>query len=266
MLDAVEMANPLAVVQGKPWHETPTDLYIPPDALRVFLETFEGPLDLLLYLIKKNNLDILDIPIASITKQYVAYVDVMQELQLELAGDYLLMAAMLAEIKSRLLLPPSPLVDADPVDPRAELVRQLQAYEIFKKAAIILDELPRQERDSLSTCAVSFEVRSEKVLPSLQLNELLEALKQVVSQAVLNTRYQITFEPLSVRERMSQVLALLSHGDFVSFEQLFTVKEGRMGVVVTFVALLELLKQSMIELVQTNLFSPIHIKRTINHE
>ncbi|MFU8797640.1 MAG: segregation and condensation protein A [Gammaproteobacteria bacterium] len=241
----------------------PHDLYIPPDALKIFLETtFEGPLDLLLYLIKRQNLDILDIPIAKVTRQYIDYIELMVGLQLELAADYLVMAAMLAEIKSRLLLPrPASEIDSEE-DPRAELVRRLQEYEQIKKAAHDLDELPQQGRDVFLVTAeppVSA-MASVCTPPPVKLPELLWALKQVMQRVQLSAHHHVQRETLSIRERMSIILGLVQREKFLEFNRFFNTQEGRMGVVVTFIALLELLKQSLIEMVQTEPFSPIHVR------
>ncbi len=251
---------PLAMVDGEPFISLPRDLYIPPDALQVFLEAFEGPLDLLLYLIRRQNLDILDIPIAEITRQYLQYIDLMQELQLELAGEYLLMAATLAEIKSRMLLPrPQSALDEE-ADPRAELVRRLQEYERFKRAAIEIDELPRVERDVFQASAEIVERRVIKSLPEVTLQEMLVSLKDVLARAEMFAHHHIQRERLSVRERMSDVLNTLRTQAFVEFVQLFRVEEGRMGVTVTFVAILELLREGLVEIVQAEPFAPIHLR------
>ena len=251
---------PLAMVDGEPFISLPRDLYIPPDALQVFLEAFEGPLDLLLYLIRRQNLDILDIPIAEITRQYLQYIDLMQELQLELAGEYLLMAATLAEIKSRMLLPrPQSALDEE-ADPRAELVRRLQEYERFKRAAIEIDELPRVERDVFQASAEIVERRVMKSLPEVTLQEMLVSLKDVLARAEMFAHHHIQRERLSVRERMSDVLNTLRTQAFVEFVQLFRVEEGRMGVTVTFVAILELLREGLVEIVQAEPFAPIHLR------
>src|SRR5262245_45908689 len=228
---------PLAMVEGEPFLKLPRDLYIPPDALQVFLEAFEGPLDLLLYLIRRQNLDILDIPIADITRQYLQYIDLMQELQLELVGEYLLMAATLAEIKSRMLLPRPPSSQDEEEDPRAELVRRLQEYERFKRAAADIDELPRVERDVFQASAEIVERRVPKVLPNVTLQEMLVSLKDVLARAEMFAHHHVQRERLSVRERMSDVLGTLRSQAFVEFAQLFRVEEGRMGVTVTFVAI-----------------------------
>jgi len=251
---------PFAIVEGQPVTELPRDLYIPPDALEVFLEAFEGPLDLLLYLIRRQNLDILDIPIAEITRQYVNYIEVMKELQLELAGEYLLMAAMLAEIKSRMLLPRPESAEEGEADPRAELVRRLQEYERFKQAAEAMEQLPRLERDVHQAWAELVEKPVAARLPELTLKELLLAFAEVLRRAEMFAGHRVQREPLSVRQRMSDVLGELQRGGFREFHRLFDVSEGRMGVTVTLLALLELLKESLIEIVQAEPFAPIHVR------
>ncbi len=251
---------PLALVQGEPVLELPQDLYIPPDALEVFLETFEGPLDLLLYLIKRQNLDILEIPIAAITRQYMTYIDLMRDIRLELAAEYLVMAAMLAEIKSRMLLPRHPEAEDEENDPRAELIRRLQDYERFKKAAEDLSEIPRKEREIFWLQAKAPDLKIERPLAQVGFDELMKAMRDVLQRADMNAHHQIQRESLSIRERMTDVLSILSENKFASFSSLFSPKEGRMGVVVTFIAILELVKQSMIEVIQTDAFTPIHVK------
>ncbi len=255
---------PFAVVQGAPITELPKDLYIPPQALEVFLEAFEGPLDLLLYLIKRQNLDILNIPIAEITRQYMVYVDIMKEMQLELAGEYLVMAAMLAEIKSRMLLPRPVEVDGDEHDPRAELIRRLQEYERYKQAAEDIDELPRSGRDTFPVDIATPDKHSERPLPQVSLRDLLLAMTEVVQRAEMFAHHQIQREPLSIRERMSQILGKIGPDSFIEFTTLFTPEEGRRGVVVSLMAVLELIKQSMIELIQAEPFGPIHVKAVGN--
>ena len=250
---------PFAVVDGEPVVDLPRDLYIPPDALEVFLEAFEGPLDLLLYLVKRQNLDILDIPIATITRQYMEYIDLMKELRLELAAEYLAMAAMLAEIKSRLLLPQPETID-DEDDPRAELVRRLQEYERYKQAAERLDELPRIGRDLVEVRAATPYVRIERPQPRVELDDLLAALADVLARAESYRHHQVQMEWLSVRERMSIVLEQVQHARFVEFTALFTSREGRQGVVVTLLALLELLRESLVDIVQARPFGPIHVR------
>jgi segregation and condensation protein A len=251
---------PFAIVAGEAVTQLPQDLYIPPYALEVFLEAFEGPLDLLLYLIRRQNLDILNIPIAEITRQYVQYIELMEELQLELAGEYLLMAAMLAEIKSRMLLPRIGDAEDDELDPRAELVRRLQEYERYKQAATDLDTIPRMEREMHQASAEMTERTVVTRLPDLTLKELLLAFRDVLTRAEMLAHHHITREPLSVRQRMSDVLLKVQGASFVDFSALFDPAEGRMGVAVTFLALLELLKESLIEVVQTEAYAPIHIR------
>ncbi len=251
---------PLAVVAGQAIFTWPQDLYIPPQALQIFLEAFEGPLDLLLYLIKRNNLDILNIPIAEITRQYMVYVELMREMNFTLAAEYLVMAAMLAEIKSRLLLPRPTDAEQSEDDPRVELIRRLQEYERFKKAAQQLDELPQLGRDFYPVKTQTPEFESLKVLPEVQMKELLTALMSVMERVRLNKHHEIRLDNLSVRERMTKILQMVSQHKFVEFHQLFDLTEGRLGVVVTFLAMLELLKQVLIEIVQVEPFSPIHIR------
>ncbi len=250
---------PLALLFGTPITELPRDLYIPPDALEVFLEAFEGPLDLLLYLIKRRNIDVLDIPIADITRQYMEYVELMKELRLELAAEYLVMAAMLAEIKSRMLLP-RPEESETEDDPRAELVRRLQAYERYKKAAQDLDELPRLGRDVFEVAAPAPHVDVVKVRPKVEIDDLLRALRDALQRAEMFSHHHVQREPLSVRERMSRILTSVRGDRYTDFGMLFTPEEGRMGVVVTFIALLELLREALIELVQARPYGPIHVK------
>jgi segregation and condensation protein A len=260
-VDVHEQAEmPFAVVEGEPLTEMPRDLYIPPDALQVFLEAFEGPLDLLLYLIRRQNLDILDIPLAEITRQYMQYIEVMRELQLELAGEYMLMAATLAEIKSRMLLPRPQSDGAEEEDPRAELVRRLQEYERFKRAAEDMEELSRVDRDTVPASAEVVERRVVKLLPAVTMQEMLVALKDVMSRAEMFAHHHVQRERLSVRQRMSDVLSALRAQSFVEFAQLFRAEEGRMGVTVTFSAILELLREGLIEIVQAEQFAPIHVR------
>ena len=259
----VEM--PFAIVQGTAMTSLPQDLYIPPDALEVILESFEGPLDLLLYLIKRQNLDILDIPIAAITRQYMEYIDLMENMRLELAAEYLVMAAMLAEIKSRMLLPRPPDAEGEEDDPRAELVRRLQEYERFKQAAEDLDALPQLGRDVFPTSAQAPERQQTKQHPDVDLQELLLAFRDVMKRAEMFTHHHIQLEPLSVRERMSNVLSMLSGDRFVEFHSLFTVEEGRMGVVVTLLAVLELIKGALVELIQAEAFGQIYVKAAGGH-
>ncbi len=254
----VEM--PFAVVEGVPVTEPPKDLYIPPHALEVFLEAFEGPLDLLLYLIKRHNLDVLNIPIAEITRQYVEYVELMKELRLELASEYLVMAAMLAEIKSRMLLPRPEGAGEDEEDPRAELVRRLQEYERYKAVAEEIDALPRVGRDLHLTRATVVELPVVKMQPKVSLGDILVALADVLERARMYSHHHVNLEPLSVRERMTRVLDSVASGAFVEFTALFTVEEGRRGVVVTLLAVLELMREALIDLVQAKPFGPIHVR------
>jgi segregation and condensation protein A len=252
---------PLAVVRGEPVLQIPQDLYIPPDALEVILDAFEGPLDLLLYLIRRQNLDILDIPVAEITRQYMGYIDVMQEMRFELAAEYLLMAAILAEIKSRLLLPRPPAEDGVfEEDPRAELVRRLQEYERFKQAAADIDALPRLDRDTVAATVHVPDRTSVRVPPPVDLREMLLALRDVLKRAELFTRHAVRREALSVRQRMGEVLQKLGSGQFHEFGTLFDAEEGRLGVVVTFLSILELAKELLVEIVQEEPLAPIYIK------
>lgn len=250
----------LALVYGEAVTELPVDLYIPPDALEVFLEAFEGPLDLLLYLIRKQNVDILDIPVAEITRQYMSYVELMKSVRLELAAEYLVMAAMLAEIKSRMLLPRSGEVEEEEGDPRAELIRRLQEYERFKAAAEGIDELPRVGREVVVPRLEAPQAKVRRLLPEVSLEELLVSMAEVMRRNDLFESHQITREALSTRERMSEVLERLKGGAFVPFVELFAAEEGKLGVVVTFMAILELVKESLIELVQNEPFAPIHVR------
>jgi segregation and condensation protein A len=259
---AFEELAPLAIVQGMPLTELPQDLYIPPEALRVFLETFEGPLDLLLYLIQKQNLDILNIPITEITRQYLSYIGLMRELQLDLAAEYLVMAALLLEIKSRMLLP-RPEEEAqgeEEGDPRSRLVQQLQEYARFKQAAQSLAELPQLGRDTFLVEAEMPEITRPRLPPAIRLDELLHAMRDVLVRMELFAAHQISREPLSVRERMSAVLSLLQEHPRALFEVLYTSAENRAGVVVALLAILELAKESLLLISQEEAFGPIHIQ------
>jgi segregation and condensation protein A len=251
---------PLALVRGQPMLQIPQDLYIPPDALEVILDAFEGPLDLLLYLIRRQNLDILDIPVAEITRQYVDYIGLMQEMKLELAAEYLVMAAILAEIKSRLLLPRPPAEEGLEADPRAELVRRLQEYERFRKAAEDIDAMPRQERDFALAHILVEDRNVIRLPPPVDLREMLLALKDVMKRAELYGHHAIQRDALNVRSRMSDVLRALADGEFHRFETLFDVAEGRRGIVVTFLALLELAKEQLLEIMQEEALAPIYLK------
>ncbi len=257
---ALQQEIPLAMVRGEPMLQIPQDLYIPPDALEIILEAFEGPLDLLLYLIRRQNLDILDIPVAEITRQYVDYIQTMHELRFELAADYLVMAAMLAEIKSRMLLPRPPNESGEDADPRAELVRRLQDYERFKKAAADLDTLTRLDRDTAIASVQMPELKLAAAPPPVDLRELLLALRDVIKRSELFGRHAVRREALSVRERMGTVLRRLSDGRFHEFTSLFSAEEGRLGVVVTFLSILELAKERLVEIVQEAWGAPIHLK------
>ena len=252
---------PFAIVDGEPVTVMPRDLYIPPQALEVFLEAFEGPLDLLLYLIRRQNIDVLDIPIADITRQYMEYIQLMQELDLELAGEYLLMAAMLAEIKSRMLLPRSQGDGEEEDDPRAELVRRLQEYERFKRAAEDIDRLDRLDRDVYQVSAELTNRQVIRLLPEITLQEMLVAFKDVVQRATTFANLHVQRETLSVRQRMSDVLAVLEGSSLVEFVNLFRPEEGRLGVCVTFAALLELLREGLIDVVQAEPYAPLHVRR-----
>lgn len=250
----------LALVYGEAFTQMPQDLYIPPDALEVFLEAFEGPLDLLLYLIRKQNIDILDIPVAEITRQYMGYVELMKTVRLELAAEYLVMAAMLAEIKSRMLLPRSAAVEEEEGDPRAELIRRLQEYERFKAAAEGIDGLHRVGRDLYVPKLDAPQAKARKLLPEVSLEELLLSMADVLRRGDMFESHQVSREALSTRERMSEVLERLKGGGFVPFVELFTAEEGKLGVVVTFMAILELVKEQLIELVQNEAFAAIHVR------
>ena len=251
---------PLAYVAGEAITEAPKDLYIPPDALEIFLEAFEGPLDLLLYLIKRQNIDILEINVADITDQYMAYVELMHASQFELAAEYLVMAAMLAEIKSRILLPRQEEEEAEEGDPRMQLIRRLQEYERFKQAAEDINELPRMDRDFHRAKAAIPEIARITPDPAVDLQEILIALSGVLRRADMFEHHHIQFETLSTREKMSEIMVHLSGHKFVPLSSLLAKDEGRLGIVVTFLAVMELMKDSMVEIVQTDPFGPIHLK------
>ena len=255
-------AQAVARIEGKPVDELPQDLYIPPEALRVFLDTFEGPLDLLLYLIRRHNLDILAINVAAVTHQYIAYVELMEASGIDLAAEYLLMAAMLAEIKSRSLLPRQEAAEESDAedDPTARLIERLQAYEALKQAALALDALPRYGRDWCSPRPALPDIPPRVVYPEVALDEMLAALGQLMARAALNERHQISRETLSTRERMTQIMSQLSAEQFTPFAALLTPDEGRAGVVVTFMALLELSKERLVEIVQNAPLSPLHVR------
>ncbi|WP_035573259.1 segregation and condensation protein A [Halomonas halocynthiae] len=264
-VDVVQQAEVLGRLFDEPILELPDDLYIPPEALRVFLDAFEGPLDLLLYLIRRHNLDILSIDVAAITHQYIAYIELMTSMEIELAGEYLLMAATLAEVKSRTLLPRPPKEgdDAEDEDPRAELIRRLQEYERLKHAAESLGEMPRLGRDWFSASAALPPLDSRVVHPDVALDALLGALAGILRRAELNQSHQVSRETLSTRERMLAIMAQLDHQHYTPFEALFFLEEGRAGVVVTFMAILELAKEAMIEIVQNAPLSPIHVRARV---
>ena len=249
----------LATVQGKRVTALPEDLYVPPNALEILLDTFAGPLDFLLYLIRKQNIDILDIDVAKISEQYTSYIDLMDALQIELAGDYLVMAAYLAELKSKMLLP-RPEEDKDEEDPRAELIRRLQEYQRFKSAAEKIDSMPRIDRDFYAAQAQLPEFALETPLADVPLGDLSFALAEVMRRVEQSQAHLINFEELSTRERMTQILERMRKESFIEFTTLFNKEEGKIGVVVTFLAILELLKDSLIEIVQSEEFGPIHIK------
>ncbi|HIC35608.1 MAG TPA: segregation/condensation protein A [Gammaproteobacteria bacterium] len=250
----------VAIVRGQVVEQLPDDLYIPPDALEVVLEAFEGPLDLLLYLIRRQNLDVLEIRVAEITHQYMQYIELMSVLQLELAGEYLVMAAMLAEIKSRMLLPRESDVDEDETDPRAELIRRLQEYEVFKEAAANIDAMPRIERDVHVATVEKPELVRAQLDPGVDFRELAIALAEVLNRVELYKRHSITAEPLSVRERMSKILDQIAGvSGFLNFPELFELEEGRKGVIVTFLALLELMREGLVDVSQNEPYSPIYV-------
>ena len=249
-----------ATVAGETLKMWPKDLYIPPDALEVILEAFSGPLDLLLYLIRKQNLDILDIPIAEITRQYMQYIDFMRQIRFELAGEYLVMAATLAEIKSRMLLPKPEDSDEDDEDPRAILVLRLQEYERFRVAAQQLDTRPRLERDLYLAYARLEDPRPQKIETKVELNDLIEAMQSAMTSAERNRHLQIVREVLSVRDRMVQILDQVKTGEYARIESFFSVEEGRMGLVVSFIAILELVRDGLLRFTQNKDLAPIYVK------
>jgi segregation and condensation protein A len=256
VIDGIAVAR----LYGEPLFAMPTDLYIPPDALEVFLEAFEGPLDLLLYLIRRQNFNILDIPMASVTRQYLAYVEQIRKTNLELASEYLLMAAMLIEIKSRMLLPPKKSLDgAEPEDPRAELVRRLIEYEQMKLAAARIDQLPLLGRDFLRAQVVIEQSLAPR-FPDVDADELRAAWADILKRAKLNQHHHITREQLSVREHMSIVLRALQGRRFAMFEELFDVSRGPQVLVVTFIAMLELARERLLEVTQAEAFAPIYVR------
>ena len=258
--EIIQEEMPFAMVRGEVVTAPPKDLYIPPEAMEVFLDTFEGPLDLLLYLIRKQNLDILDIPVAEITRQYMGYIDLMQMMNLDLAAEYMVMAAMLAEIKSRMLLPRPESEDADEEDPRAMLVRRLQEYERYRQAALDIEKLPRLGRDLYLANPERDHIKPKRIDPHVEIHDLLMAFAEVVKRADEKKSFNINREVLSIRERMGMVLDRVNNKDFIVFEALFDVEEGKMGMVVTFMAILELLKERLLLVVQNEQFAPIHVR------
>ncbi|MBL4672081.1 MAG: segregation/condensation protein A [Arenicella sp.] len=250
-----------AVVMGEVMNEWPQDLYIPPDALEVVLESFEGPLDLLLYLIRKQNLNILNIPVADITRQYMGYVEIMRVANLDLAAEYLVMAALLGEIKSRMLLPKPKSELDDEEDPMAALIRRLQEYERFSEAANQMDDRPRLDRDIFKSEVLFDDLHPPEVKAQVSLDQLVKAFQSIVDRADANKHMFVSRDTLSLRERMTKILQLLQEKEYVSFGELFSVAEGRLGVVVSFIALLELFRDDMLIVVQTEPLAPIHIKR-----
>jgi segregation and condensation protein A len=256
---ALDLALPIARLRGEPITEMPADLYIPPEALSVFLDAFEGPLDLLLYLIRRHSLDILDIPMADLTRQYMEYVEMMRATQLELAADYLLMAALLIEIKSRMLLPRPRQDEAEPEDPRAELVRRLLEYERMKKAAYAISEIPLAGRD-FSLVEVYIEEALAEKMPEVRVADLSEAWRSILARARMTAHHKITREQLSVRSHMSRIMKALAPGNFIEFSQLFDPERGVALLVVTFLAILELARESLLEFTQQSPFDPIYVK------
>ncbi|WP_394130082.1 segregation and condensation protein A [Shewanella maritima] len=256
-----QQSLPLAIVRGKAMSALPDDLFIPPEALEVFLEAFEGPLDLLLYLIRKQKLEVVDLSIHQITEQYLTYINILTQARIELAADYLVMAATLAEIKSRLLLPKLHSDTAEEEDPRALLIKQLKAYEVIKQAAQDIDDLPRMQRDVFQAQAVPDKgIKPQVISPDVSLVELATAFADVLSRIEANEEHHIAREHLSTRERMSQILARLDKDNFIEFGQLFEIEEGKAGVVVTFIALLELLKSSLVDVMQAKPHALIYVK------
>jgi len=258
--ESTQEEMPFAMVRGEVVTAPPKDLYIPPEAMEVFLDTFEGPLDLLLYLIRKQNLDILDIPVAEITRQYMGYIEMMQMMNLDLAAEYMVMAAMLAEIKSRMLLPRPESLEEDEEDPRALLVRRLQEYERYRQAALDIEKLPRVGRDIYLSNPLRDHVKPKRIDPHVEIHDLLMAFAQVMKRVDEKKSFNITREILSIRERMTMVLDRVNNKEFILFESLFEMEEGKMGLVVTFMAILELLKEHLLLIVQNEQFAPIHVK------
>lgn len=265
-MENIEVINPTgghvnAIVNGQQFVDMPEALYIPPKALRVILESFEGPLDLLWYLIKKQNIDILDIPVAHVAQQYASYIELMQDLELDAISDYLVMAAMLAQIKSKMLLPRAESEEHEEEDPRAELVRKLQEYEKFKIIAEQLDEMPRQERDIFGASEKVYDIEVKAIESQVSMDELIKAFEKILVRTKAKLSHSIKNEPMSVREKMVYILDNLKNDSFYEFNNLFILQEGRLGVVVTFIAILELIKQNMLQLIQAEPFQPIRVKR-----
>ena len=260
-VQGVEDPAPFAILKGEPVHSIPQDLYIPPDALEVILEAFEGPLDLLLYLIRREGVSIVEIPIFDITRQYVAYIEMMSVLKLELAAEYLLMAAILAEIKSRMLIPRPQEAEVEEEDPRSELIRRLQEYERFKAAAIDLDQLKRLDRDVHEVDVDTSQIKVNRVYPEVDIQDVLNAFKDVLKRIDQNAHHHIKREPLSVRERMSRILGILKDRSMVPFGALFEAAEGRAGAVVSLLAILEMSKERILEIIQDEPLGPLHVRQ-----
>ena len=260
-VQGVEDSAPFAILKGEPVHSIPQDLYIPPDALEVILEAFEGPLDLLLYLIRREGVSIVEIPIFEITRQYVAYIEMMSVLKLELAAEYLLMAAILAEIKSRMLIPRPQVAEVEEEDPRSELIRRLQEYERFKAAAIDLDQLKRLDRDVYEVDVDTSQIKVNRVYPEVDIQDVLNAFKDVLKRIDQNAHHHIKREPLSVRERMSRILSILQDRSIVPFGALFEAVEGRAGAVVSLLAILEMSKERILEIIQDEPLGPLHVRQ-----
>ena len=253
----------VALIAGETLTKWPNDLYIPPDALEIVLEDFEGPLDLLLYLIRRQNINILDLPVANITKQYMQYIELMNFMRLDLAADYLVMATILTEIKSRMLLPRPESTEDDSEDPRVELIKRLQEYEIFKDAAQKLDARPRLDRDLYLAYARIEDPEPNNVEATVDMNDLVEAMRKVIIMTARRQNLHVNREALSVKDRMSQILEKVRGGDYVSLSDFFSANEGRQGLVVSFIAVLELVRDRILVLSQNEPFSIIHVKAKI---
>ncbi|KTD20843.1 segregation and condensation protein A [Legionella israelensis] len=259
-MELTETSDIQVFIDGKPLTDLPKDLFIPPDAFEILLDSFSGPLDLLLYLIKKQNIDILNIPIIRITQQYLQYIEFMEKHRMELAAEYLLMAAMLAEIKSRFLLPTTSSEAEEEEDPRMALVRRLQAYEQIKSAAEKLDSLERHERDVFTVQLHPDQFKSIKHFPEVNLSELVYAIQQLIIRDKHYSHHQILREPLSVKDRMNRILSVLEKEKLVSFQKLYTASEGKAGIIVSFLAILELAKLSLLTITQIEVFAPIYLQ------